>query len=357
MCLHGPLATRTGRIEVRRSVSGVVALVLAVAALPPLAARAIGGRPPNPGPILAALAPVAALPAIIAVVVAATATWWLALLLTLPAATLVAWQLPPPRRIGRGPAGGPRSGSGPGLEVVTLRVLTLNGQGGSADPAAVLRSLRQHRVDVLVVQELTAGTVRDLADARVADLLPFCHHDPRPGSAGVGLWTRWPLIPLPPVPGLAAAAPRASIDPAGGRPVTLTGVHPLAPVNGQEHQWWRELALLKSALADVSGPQVVAGDFNATRDHRPFRDLLAAGFLDCADAGRSRPWPGFTWPTDRRIPPVMRLDHVLVSRPGAAVLEARIVAVPGTDHRGVLAVIEFCPGGQFGSRPNLPPKQ
>jgi endonuclease/exonuclease/phosphatase (EEP) superfamily protein YafD len=351
------LATRTGRIEVRRSVSGVVALVLAVAALPSLVARAIGGQPPDPGPILAALAPVAALPAIIAVVVAATATWWLALLLALPAATLVAWQLPPPRRIGRGPAAGPRSGSDPGLDVLALRVLTLNVQGGSADPAAILSRLRRHRVDVLAVQELTPGMVRDLADVGVADLLPFYHLDPRPGSAGVGLWTRWPLIPLPPVPGLAAAAPRVSIDPVGGRPVTLTAVHPLAPVDGQAHQWRRELALVKSVLADVNGPQVVAGDFNATRDHRPFRDLLAAGFLDCADAARSRPWPGFTWPTDRRIPPVMRLDHVLVSRPGAAVLEARIVEVPGTDHRGVLAVVEFHSVWQFGSRPDPPPKQ
>jgi endonuclease/exonuclease/phosphatase (EEP) superfamily protein YafD len=269
----------------------------------------------------------------------------------------VAWQLPPPKRIGRGPAAGPHSGSEPGLDVLTLRVLTLNVQAGSADSAAVLRSLQRHRVDVLVVQELTPGTVRDLADARVADLLPFCHLDPRPGSRGVGLWTRWPLIPQPPVPGLAAAAPRASIDPVGGRPVTLTAVHPLAPVDGQEHQWRRELALVKSALAEVPGPQVVAGDFNATRDHRPFRDLLGAGFLDCADAARIRPWPGFTWPADRRIPPVMRLDHVLVSRSGTAVLEARIVGVPGTDHRGVLAVVEFHPACQFGSQVDLPPKQ
>ena len=73
------------------------------------------------------------------------------------------------------------------------------------------------------------------------------------------------------------------------------------------------------------------GDFNASRDHQPFRELLAAGFVDCADAARHRTWPGFTWPTswdlysdrenqrfpDRRAPALMRLDHVLVSRAGA----------------------------------------
>jgi endonuclease/exonuclease/phosphatase family metal-dependent hydrolase len=40
---------------------------------------------------------------------------------------------------------------------------------------------------------------------------------------------------------------------------------------------------------------------------------------------------------------VMRLDHVLVSRAGAVVRAARTVAVPGTDHRGVLAIVELHP--------------
>jgi endonuclease/exonuclease/phosphatase family metal-dependent hydrolase len=40
----------------------------------------------------------------------------------------------------------------------------------------------------------------------------------------------------------------------------------------------------------------------------------------------------------------MRLDHVLGS-PGVVVHEARTVRVPGTDHLGVLAVLEFRPTG------------
>ena len=100
---------------------------------------------------------------------------------------------------------------------------------------------------------------------------------------------------------------------------------------------------------------MLLGDFNASRDHQPFRDLLAAGFADCADVAQHRTWPGFTWPTswdlysdrdsprfpDRRAPALMRLDHVLVSRAGNTVREARPVRVAGTDHHAVLAVIEF----------------
>ena len=229
----------------------------------------------------------------------------------------------------------------PGPGALTLRVLSLNVLGGSADPAAVVRAIERHQVDVLVVQELTPGMVHRLAEAGLDTLLPHCHLDPRPKGGGTGLWARWPLVPLPPVPGMVAAAPRARIEPVDGWPVTVTGVHPKAPMRHNVRRWQQELAAIRSTLVSRDGLQVVAGDFNASRDHRPFRDLLAADFVDCADAARRRPWPGFTWPAGRWIPSVMRLDHVLVSRGSGTVSASRNIRVPGTDHRGVLAVIQL----------------
>ena len=322
--------------------SKVLAVALTAVAIPPLAARAAGGESPDPVPRLAALTPAATPFAVAGVAVAAVTSWWLALLLSVPAATLLAWQLPPARRDGGTAAQDPPlPGTGPGA--LSLRVLTLNVQKGGADPAAVVREVERHRVDVLIVQELTPGMVDRLAEAGLDTRLPFCHLDPRPYQDGTGLWARWPLAPLPPVPGLVAAAPRARIEPVDGRPVTLTGVHPRAPMHRRVRRWQRELAAIRSALVATDGQQVIAGDFNATRDHRPFRDLLAAGFQDCADTARRRPWPGLTWPAGAQIPPVMRLDHVLVSQAGATVPGSRIIEVPGTDHRGVLAVIELAP--------------
>ena len=321
--------------------TGLAALILTALALPPLLARLTGGHPPDPVPQLAAFAPVAVVPGTAAVILAAFTARWLAVLLAVPAVTLIIWQLPPLRRIGSQAAIGPSRESGSAPTRVKLRLLTVNAQGGAADPAALLRAVRRHDVDVLAVQELTSQMVSRLAAAGLAQWLPFSHLDPRPGSRGTGLWARWPLTPLPPVQGLKAAAPRARIDPPGGRPVTLTAVHPSAPVAGHADIWQRELALIRQTLAAVDEPQVVAGDFNASRDHRPFRDLLAAGFLDCADSSQRRSWPGFTWPAHRRmLPVIMRLDHVLVSRP-ATVRMTRAIRVPRTDHRGVLAAIEF----------------
>jgi endonuclease/exonuclease/phosphatase (EEP) superfamily protein YafD len=220
-------------------------------------------------------------------------------------------------------------------------VLTINVKGGRADAGAVLHSLRQHQVDILAVQEMTADWLQAMQQAGVTEMLPFSQADPRPGSAGGGLWARWPLTPLAPLPGTKNAAPRAQVEPAAGQPVTVTVVHPAAPVNRQEPQWQQDLETIRSALAEHTGPHLVAGDFNASRDHRVFRGILRSGFVDCADAARQRHWPGFTWPADRRYPPLMRLDHVLVSRDGCVVHQARTMRIPGTDHRGVLAVLEF----------------
>ena len=318
----------------------LAALILTALALPPLLARLTGGHPPNPVPQLAALAPVAVVPAAVAVIIAAATDGWLAVPLAVPAVLLLVWQLPPLRPISYQASAGPSRESGSAQTMVRLRLLTVNAQGGAADPVALLRTVRTHNVDVLAVQELTPHMVRRLAAAGLGQLLPFSHLDPRPGSPGTGLWARWPLTPLPPVPGLTAAAPRARIDPLGGRPVTLTAVHPIAPISGHADVWQRELALIRQTLTTIDGPHVVAGDFNASRDHRPFRDLLAAGFRDCADSGQSRSWPGFTWPAARGRLPVMRLDHVLVSRT-ATVRMTRAIPLPHTDHHGVLAAIEF----------------
>jgi endonuclease/exonuclease/phosphatase (EEP) superfamily protein YafD len=320
----------------------VTALVLMIVALPALLARLAGGCPPNPVPELAALAPLAVVPAVAAVIVAAFAAWWLAVLLAVPAAVLVIWQLPPLRRTrSQAPARASR-GTASAATTFRLRLFTLNAQFGAADPAAVLGILRQHDVDVLAVQELTPRMVDRLAAAGLTQVLPFSHLDARPGPWGTGWWARWPLTPLEPVPGLSSAAPRARIDPPGGLRVTLTAVHPRAPVylrsplHGHADIWRRELAMIRQTLAAVDGPQVVVGDFNATRDHRPFRELLRAGFVDCADVSQNRSRPGFTWPSL----PVMRLDHVLVSRT-ATVPMTRTLRVSRTDHHGVLADIEF----------------
>jgi endonuclease/exonuclease/phosphatase (EEP) superfamily protein YafD len=316
-----------------------VTLILTAAFLLPLIGRLKRHSSPVLTP-LAAFSPLAAVVAVAATLVALAVAWWLAVILAVPTVFLVGWQLPPLRRPG------PRRAQEPGApsadsQAVTVRFLTLNSLVGRADPAVILGHVRELHADVLAIQELTPELVGKLTEADLPELLPFSCLDPRPGHTGIGLWASRPLTPLPAVPGVWNPMPRAELD--VGWPVTITVVHPLAPVRGGQPGWQLDLGRLLSALTGTTGQQLVAGDFNASRDHGPFRRLLAAQFADCADAAERRPWPGFTWPANRRYPPLMRLDHILVSRPGAIVHEARTVGVPGTDHRGVLAVIELQP--------------
>jgi endonuclease/exonuclease/phosphatase (EEP) superfamily protein YafD len=324
----------------------LIACAVGLLAVVPLATRAGGRRAPRgPGrlgatPIqVAALAPAAAGASLGAVALAATVAWWLAGLLAIPAAVLAAGQLPSRRALSRrDPAVPP----GPGL-----RFMTLNALFGAADPVATVDAIRRLEVDVLAVQELTPALVDGLAQAGLGDLLPSMHAEPDPGAAGTGLWSRWELTPLPPATaGLCFAAPSARIT-VSGLPVIVRAVHPVAPIMGRQRAWHRDLGRLRETMtaAEVGVPQVVGGDFNASRDHRPFRDLLVAGFADSADIARKRPWPAFTWPANRRWPPLMRLDHILVST-GVTVSEARTIKIPGTDHRAVLAVLEL-PGPVF----------
>jgi endonuclease/exonuclease/phosphatase family metal-dependent hydrolase len=279
------------------------------------------------------LSPAATLASLSAVALASSVAWWLAGLLAIPAAVLAAGQLPWRQTPGRRD---PTALVGPGI-----RFMTLNALFGAADPDAVVDVVRRLQVDVLAVQELTPGLVCSLAQAGLGDLLPSMHVEPDPGAAGTGLWSRWELTPLPSAAGLSFAAPAASITVAG-LPVIVRAVHPVAPIMGRQRAWHRDLGRLREAMAaaEAGVPQVVGGDFNASRDHRPFRDLVAAGFADSADIARKRPWPAFTWPANRRWPPLIRLDHILVST-GVTVSEARTIKIPGTDHRAVLAVLEL----------------
>jgi endonuclease/exonuclease/phosphatase (EEP) superfamily protein YafD len=312
----------------------VLALLLSAVSWPSLVCRALGGKPPDPRPRLAALAPAATIPAVAAVPVAAVRSWRLALALAVPAAVLIGWQLPP-RRPGEARAGASAQEAGP-----QLRVLTANIEGASAEAEHLCEVLAVVAADVLLAQEVTQDAADRLERAGLRELLPYGVVDARPGHAGTAIWSRWPLRASDPAPGLALAAPRAVLD-LGGRTVHLAAVHVMAPLGGRERRWQRDLALL-AALARPAGRAVVlAGDFNATRDHGPFRDLLAAGYLDSADAARRRRWPAMTWPSGHRGRPVMRLDHVLVSREDFAVVESRTVRIAGSDHRGVLAVLRL----------------
>ena len=217
-----------------------------------------------------------------------------------------------------------------------LRVLTLNLHGEGANPAAVVALIRRSKADVVSLQELSPANVRRLDRAGIRAVLPHRVLEPRPKQEGTGLYARLPLRresrPLAFRYALSAARVRVP----GGRTVRILAVHTQAPAGRSFIPGWRrDLALLPEA-GGGGPPRILAGDFNATLDHRPLRDLIDTGYRDAADATGRGLTP--TWPEHRRFPPVVTIDHVLADD-SLTFGEVKITEVDGTDHRAVFAEV------------------
>lgn len=213
-----------------------------------------------------------------------------------------------------------------------LRVLTINLLFGSADAHHVVDLVRRLDPDVLSTQELTFGTVDELDALGLKTLMPHRMLEPEPNASGSGLYSRHPLQPLTgvvPRAGRNMPAARLSLP---GAPVEIVDVHPHPPVGPAVATWQQALDTLPPASEDTV--RILAGDFNATLDHAPLRRVLARGYKDAADqvgAGLIA-----TWPANRRVPPLITIDHVLVDQ-RVGVRDVSVHTVPGTDHRAVFA--------------------
>ncbi len=96
---------------------------------------------------------------------------------------------------------------------------------------------------------------------------------------------------------------------AAGKDVGLVAVHTRPPL-GDAQDWAADLNAVRGAAVDEGGPLMIVGDFNATLDHLPMRDLKGRGFDDAAAEARSRWQP--TWPSAGEV------SVLGVPRPAAA---------------------------------------
>ncbi|MGK5678833.1 endonuclease/exonuclease/phosphatase family protein [Actinoplanes sp. URMC 104] len=292
------------------------------------------------GPLVQVVAftPYAAAWSLIPLVVALLARKWLiAAVAALTAALLAGAVLP--RAIpdsDRGPAGG-----------VPMSVMTVNMFIGAADPADVVRLVREHDVAVLAVQEFTPQAAAGLEAAGIDALLPHHALADEIGTTGSGLYSRFPMTDQGSRRGDGGGLQDgnlqvyATIQPPGAGPVLVESAHPLAPYAlAAEDAWRADLEALPRA--DQGGtPRLVLGDFNSTLDHAPLRELISHGYRDAASAtgdgliGTWGPYDGVP------IPPVT-LDHILVDK-RLGVRETQVHGVAGSDHRAVTAVVTLPP--------------
>ncbi len=217
-----------------------------------------------------------------------------------------------------------------------LRVLTANAGRGQTPAAGLRRLVRRHRVDVLSVQELTPRLHR-----RLRGVLPYTVARPRPGANGTGIYARHPLSPRPAPAGTQNAISVAALRLPSGREVEVHAVHPLPPDSRARVPLWRaELRALPPARAGRGRLRLLAGDFNATLDHAELRAVLRSGYADAADRAGEGLRP--TWPSGRRFPPPVTIDHVLIDE-RCQVTAVSVFDLEASDHRAVLARLELAP--------------
>lgn len=124
------------------------------------------------------------------------------------------------------------------------------------------------------------------------------------------------------------------MKPPGAEPFRVRSVHPMAPAGPRTTRQWKENYEHFPPAGEPGPPWVLAGDFNATLDHRPLRELIDTGYRDAGDAtGKGLVT---TWPSDLKWPLPVTLDHVLFAEP-VKVTGFEVVGVTGSDHRAVFA--------------------
>jgi endonuclease/exonuclease/phosphatase family metal-dependent hydrolase len=220
----------------------------------------------------------------------------------------------------------------PGDGAPRITVMNANLYEGRAKAQDVVDAVRDHHVDILVLEEITPDLLQQMDDLGLAELLPNRVGEPDYMVAGTMILADRPLTDHV---RLRTTFQGWEATYAG---LTVLGVHPVAPV---DPAGWRadHAAILKQAEADHA--DLVVGDMNATPDHEPMRRLDDAGFRDAGEVSNEGWQP--TWPANHvgvfpLLPPVVRIDHVLIG-PQMASLGTSTVDIAGTDHYALLATV------------------
>ncbi|MEV0718052.1 endonuclease/exonuclease/phosphatase family protein [Asanoa sp. NPDC050611] len=222
-----------------------------------------------------------------------------------------------------------------------LRVLTANIKHGEADAAELVRLVREHRVDVLAVQELNSGFIAEFDEAGIGALLPHRIVDDPAIHVNGGLYSRVPLTGTgvhKDDSGFTQAYGTVKLP--GAAPLTIESVHSCAPLSVSDVPCWFA-GLRGQQPATPDGPvRLLMGDFNATVDHAPLRALLATGYDDAA-VGTGNGLKGTWRPIDHSFsaPPVA-IDHILVD-PRLSVHGFAVWPLPGSDHSAVFAELSL----------------
>jgi len=238
-------------------------------------------------------------------------------------------------------------------------VMTWNVLAGNGNIPSIERALREHYPDVLAIQELSDWQASSLTP-RLEQRYPYYALYPdSAGAAGLGVWSRYPIVSeTTPDNGVTGCRCQQLVLSVRGVEVRLVNVHTFAPHYALQYlqpvrsvgwvPWPRGFSTaeqepnfdrLVAEARDEDGPLIMVGDFNLT-DRQPNYWRLRRHLQDAfREAGTGF---GLTYPNQNvylgrfRVPPLVRIDHIFHSA-GITATNAYTEAIPGSDHRAVIA--------------------
>lgn len=224
-----------------------------------------------------------------------------------------------------------------------IRVMTLNVLYSNSDVTSLRQRLVELSPDVALLQEVSSRWDHEL---RVMDdLYPYrmrlTRTQPLLDQHGTVVLSRFPFIEtarpdIGTVHGQLTAA-RVAID---GQDLWVASTHLVKPStkDGQELQKL-QLRDLAEWVERQDGPLVLGGDFNSTL-YTPQMERLVEQTGVAADM-QATPWWRVPFGTYPAWLPVfsLKIDHIMTR--GGAIRDVKIVEVPRSDHRGVIATISL----------------
>lgn len=218
-----------------------------------------------------------------------------------------------------------------------VRLVTANLLCTNPDVSRLADEIADEDADIVLVQEVTPEVLAGVRRSRLWTAYPHRRVAPRPGYHGAATFSRFPVVFDEVLDVAGSPMLRTDLATPHGR-LRVVNVHTVAPLTREQaRRWERQMAWL-GAFADAdASPVILAGDFNATGDHPPFRRLVRGRLRDAFDAvGRGS---GATWPIGHRLlPPLLRLDHVLVGE-DIGVGALRAVPSAGSDHARLVVTL------------------
>lgn len=213
----------------------------------------------------------------------------------------------------------------------TLTIFSANLLVGRAEIRPLAAAIERVDPDIIALQEATPEDLIELRGAGAFAGLPYEVGEPQAGTLGYSTISKFPLSVIP---GTALHDDRWPELRVGSTGVRFRNIHTASPLKPGNSKFW------KKTLGEIppSGKRlrIVAGDFNATLDHRAFRSVLDRDYRDAADeTGNGFKWTWVVTRTGRLV-----IDHVLVP-PGVAVQSFEVIDLPGSDHNAVVARVRL----------------